>query len=240
MAGIATMGHSVAEFPERLSGRFRVREPAVRLRRRYLAQLPCVVAAYYAAAHLGYAFGFSGLVAAIVWLPVGVGIVALYLLGPQLWPAVVIGDLLVNNYSTLPLGSAIGQSFGNLLEVLVAAMLLRRFASRNPPFESGAGIAGLLAALLAGTVISATLGSMSLVLGHVIALHSAWSVWRTWWLGDLCGALIVVPLAIAWIPPPRRLTLPRRPVEAVLLAVTLVVLSTVAAEVGRPLSYLAF
>src|SRR3984885_8679007 len=203
MAGIATMGHSVAEFPERLSGRFRVRA-AVRLRRRYLAQLACVVAAYYAAAHLGYTFGFSGSVAAIVWLPVGVGIVALYLLGPQLWPGVVIGDLLVNNYSTLPLGSAIGQSCGNLLEVLVAAMLLRRFAARNAPFGSAAGIAGLLLALMTGTAISATIGSLSLVLGHVVALRSAWHLWRTWWLGDLCGALIVVPFAIAWTPLPRR------------------------------------
>jgi signal transduction histidine kinase len=240
MAGIATTGHSISATPERFWGRIRLTGPSIGFHPWYFGRLALVVAAYYAAAHLGYAFEFSGPVAAIVWLPVGVAIAALYLLGPQLWPAVVIGDFLVNNYSAVPLGSAIGQSFGNLLEVLVAALLLRRFASRNAPFESGAGIAGLLAALMAGTVISATLGSMSLVLGHVIALHSAWSVWRTWWLGDLCGALIVVPLAIAWIPPPRRLSLPRHPVEAVLLAVTLVVLSTVAAEVGRPLSYLAF
>jgi len=43
----------------------------------------------------------------------------LYLRGPALWPGVVIGDLLVNNYSELPVGSAIGQSFGNLLEVVI-------------------------------------------------------------------------------------------------------------------------
>jgi signal transduction histidine kinase len=240
MAGIATMGHSVAEFPERLSGRFGVTKPAVRLRRRYLAQLTCVVAAYYAAAHLGYAFGFSGSVAAIVWLPVGVGIAGLYLLGPQLWPAVVIGDLLVNNYSTLPLGSAIGQSFGNLLEVLVAAMLLRRFAARNAPFGSAAGIAGLLLALMIGTAISATIGSLALVLGHVVALRSASGLWRTWWLGDLCGAMIVVPFAIAWVPLPRRPWVHGRVVEFVLLLLTLIALSIVAAQAGRPLSYLAF
>ena len=58
----------------------------------------------------------------------GAGIALLYLLGPQLWPAVVLGDLLVNNYSAVPIGSAIGQTFGNLLEVLGAALLLRRFA----------------------------------------------------------------------------------------------------------------
>jgi signal transduction histidine kinase len=34
---------------------------------------------------------------------------------------------LVNNYTTLPLGSALAQSIGNLLEVLVATALLRRW-----------------------------------------------------------------------------------------------------------------
>ncbi|HTU84298.1 MAG TPA: MASE1 domain-containing protein [Solirubrobacteraceae bacterium] len=212
----------------------------MRLRRRYAARAALVVVAYYSAAHLGYAFGFSGSVAAIVWLPVGVGIAALYLLGPQLWPAVVIGDLLVNNYSTLPFGSAIGQSCGNLLEVLVAALLLRRLAARNPPFASTAGIAGLLLALGVGTAISATVGSLSLVLGHVVVLQSSWHLWRTWWLGDLCGALIVVPFAIAWTPPPRRPWLHGRSVELVLMLMTLIALSIVAAQAGRPMSYLAF
>jgi integral membrane sensor domain MASE1 len=26
-------------------------------------------------------------------------------------------------------------------------------------------------------------------------------VWRTWWLGDATGALVVVPLALAWYQP---------------------------------------
>src|SRR5262245_52555863 len=82
--------------------------------RRYLLDLLLLVAAYYGAAHLGYALEFTGPVASILWLPVGVGAAFLYLRGPALWPGVVIGDLLVNNYSELPTGSAIVQSFGNL------------------------------------------------------------------------------------------------------------------------------
>ena len=158
--------------------------PSKRRIRAYLIQLCFVVVAYYAAAHVGYAFRFSGPVASIVWLPVGVGIAALYLLGPKLWPGVVIGDLLVNNYSTLPPGSAIGQSFGNLLEVLIAALLLRRFASRYALLGSISGFGGLLLALLTGTLVSATVGSVSAVLGNVVGLGSLSHVWGTWWLGD--------------------------------------------------------
>ena len=45
---------------------------------------------------------FAGPVAAIVWLPVGVAIAFLYLGGLGLWPGVLVGDLLVNDYSALP------------------------------------------------------------------------------------------------------------------------------------------
>src|SRR4051812_34089842 len=80
--------------------------------RRRVAWIGIAAAAYYAAAHVGYAFGFSGSVAAIVWLPAGVGVAFLYLGGLSLWPGLLIGDLLVNDYS-LPIGSAIGQTCGN-------------------------------------------------------------------------------------------------------------------------------
>ena len=79
---------------------------------------------YWGSAELGYALNFSGAVAAIVWLPVGVAIAFLSVFGLAFWPAVLIGDLLANDYTALPLGAALGQTTGNVLEVLVAAALL--------------------------------------------------------------------------------------------------------------------
>jgi signal transduction histidine kinase len=173
-----------------------------RLRLFYLRDLTALVIAYYAAAHLGYAFEFSGPVAAIVWLPVGVGIAFLYLRGLDLWPGVVLGDLLVNNYATLPLGSALAQSLGNVSEVVVATILLRRFCRRDMPLATLRDVGGVLGAIAAGTLVSATIGSVASWLGEVIPAHSLPYVLRTWWLGDLCGALIVLPLALAWARPP--------------------------------------
>jgi signal transduction histidine kinase len=207
--------------------------------RAYIGWFCFVVIAYYAAAHLGFALKFAGPVASIVWLPVGVGIAALYLLGPQYWPAVVVGDLLVNNYSTLPVGSSLGQSFGNLLEVLIAALLMRGFAQRNPLLGSVTGFGGLLLALLAGTVVSATIGSLAMVLGNVVSVSGMAHLWRTWWLGDLCGALIVVPLAIAWLPHPPRAWFEGRVLELVLVLAALVGLTLLGWQMSRPMSFLA-
>jgi signal transduction histidine kinase len=207
---------------------------------RYGLGVALLTALYYGAAHLGYAFEFSGPVAAIVWLPVGVGISFLYLGGLRFWPGVVIGDLLVNNYSTIPLGSALGQSVGNLLEVVIASVLLRRVARRGPPLASVHGLSGTLLALGAGTLLSASVGALTLSLGEVVSTSAIPHVWRTWLLGDFAGALVVVSLVLAWSPPPQRPWLRGRRLEAGLLLVILVALSELALHNGRPLSYVVF
>jgi signal transduction histidine kinase len=199
-----------------------------------------LIAAYYAAAHIGYAFQFSGPVASIVWLPVGVGIAGLYLFGPRLWPAVLVGDLLVNNYMTLPVGAAVGQTFGNVIEVVIAAMVLRRFAARQGLLSTTTGVAVMLAALMAGTLISATVGTLSLFAGNVVPAGSFGHVWRTWWLGDFSGAMVVVPLALVFAPAAPRFSLRGRLAEATLVLAALIVLSLIAVQGGPPLSYLAF
>src|SRR4051794_23232266 len=108
-----------------------------------------LVALYYGAAQLGFALDVAGPVGAIVWLPVGVGVAFLYLGGLRLWPAVLVGDLLVNDYSALPLGTAVAQTCGNVLEVVVVVLLMRRLA--DAPLESVRGVGRLFVAIVAGT-----------------------------------------------------------------------------------------
>lgn len=199
-----------------------------------------LAALYVAGAQVGYALGFAGPIAAVLWLPVGVGIAFLYLGGLQLWPAVLVGDLLVNDYSALPLGSALGQTCGNVLEVTVAAFLIRRLVPNGSPLEGLADLTRTLAAIAVGTALSATIGALSLALGHAISIDAVPRVWRTWWLGDASGALVVVPLAIAWYRPWDRESRDGRHVEAALLLATVAGLSELAVHSDRPLTYLVF
>jgi signal transduction histidine kinase len=211
--------------------RGRVGAPALasRLRGRRLLAMAALAALYYGAAKVGYAFEFAGPVAAIVWLPVGVGTAVLYLGGPGLWPGVLVGDLLANNYSALPFGSALGQTGGNVLEVLVASLLLRRLVPDRSPLQGIDTLGRMLVALVSGAAVSATVGPLSLWAGGVIDAHDLPEIARTWWLGDATGALIVVPLAVAWWPPPRlRPKLDARLLEAVLMLVAVAGLSQLA------------
>ena len=174
---------------------------------RYLLGVGALAGLYYAGAKTGYVLEFSGPVAAIVWLPVGIGISFLYLGGLRFWPGVLIGDLLANSYSTLPIGSALGQTVGNMLEVILATVLLRRLVRRGSPLDSIQGVGAIVIAIAAGAAVSATIGVSSLLSGGVVHGDAAPTVWRTWLLGDASGALIVVPLALAWYGPlPRHWT----------------------------------
>jgi signal transduction histidine kinase len=207
---------------------------------RYVALVATLAGSYYAAAQIGYTFRFSGAVAAIVWLPVGVGIAFLYLGGLNLWPGVLIGDLLANQYGELPVGSLIGQSIGNLLEVTVATLLLRRFVRNRRPLESVPGVCGMLAAIFIGVAVSATIGPLSLRAGGALTTGVLPSVWYTWWLGDTAGALIVLPLVLAWAQPIELGWKARRILEGALMLASVIFLSELALRADRPLAYIVF
>ena len=219
----------------------RVRSPRVKAAHvQYVVGVLALAAGYYAAARIGYQFEFAGPVAAIVWFPCGVGMATLYIAGLRFWPGVLIGDLIANDYAALPLGSALGQTTGNVLEALVAAIVLRRLVRDRSPLETIPNLARMIVALLAATLTSATIGTLSLRLGAVIESGDAATVWRTWLLGDFCGALVAVPLALAFLDRNRPRPRGRFGAEAVACIVVTAVVSEIASRTTQPMLYLVF
>jgi signal transduction histidine kinase len=231
----------VAALPSKgLSHRFRLRAWDGPRFARWLGEVIAVAVLYYGAARLGYALRFAGPVAAIVWLPVGVAIAFLSVRGLSAWPGVLVGDLLANNYTALPIVGALGQTVGNMLEVLVAAALVRRAGRRGSPLGTSAGVGQMVFALGLGTALSATIGPLSLASNGALHWDAIPKVFRTWWLGDFSGALVVVPLVLAWYPWPRRLLSRRRLLEALVGFMAVAALSEAASRSGEPLIYLVF
>jgi signal transduction histidine kinase len=238
MLCVAMSGMKVAALPG-ASRTHAVRQWAG-FRGRYLLQVAALAIAYYVAAQVGFAFEFAGPVAAVVWLPVGIAISFLYLGGVGLWPGVLVGDLLVNDYSALPIGTAVGQTFGNVLEVLLATLLMRRLIPRGAPLASVGSLARMVMAFAAGAAVSATVGALSLPVGGVIDMGAVPDVWRTWWLGDFAGALVVVPVALAWYRPVPREWPRGRAFEGVLMVAAVAGASEIAFRSHEPVAYLVF
>jgi PAS domain S-box-containing protein len=181
---------------------------------------------YVSAAKLGLSLDAVSGFATAVWPPTGIALVALTLFGNRLWPGIALGAFLVNASAGATILVASGMALGNSLEAVVGAYLLQHVVGFRPALARLRDVFGLVV-LAAGlsTLLSATLGVTSGWLGGFIPSASYGQVWRTWWLGDLMGDLVVAPLLWIWLAPPR-VHLPRRQLaEAGALLLGLVAIS---------------
>jgi signal transduction histidine kinase len=213
------------------------RRVAARGTTRYLLSVLALAAAYYAAAKLGLALAYLHGTVTALWPPVGVGIAALVLYGPRLWPGVVIADLLAADFSS-PLGTVLGQTTGNTLEIVVAAVLLRRLVGNRPALTGVPEVFALVLCAAVGAAISAVFGSTSLRLGDVITRGEYGDVMRTWFLSDFSGALIVTPVILTWASVRPILLERRAALEGIALLVVLVLLAEVPSQ--RDVPYVVF
>jgi signal transduction histidine kinase len=229
-----TVGSTVGAARERLDA-WRVTAPG-RLGL-YAASVGVVAGVYYAAARIGLELAYLDGAVTALWPPVGVGLAALALYGLRLWPGVVIGDLLVADFSQ-PLGTVLGQTAGNTIAVVVAALLLRRLTGGRLALERVVDVAAFVACAVVAAGISACFGPPSLWLGDVIADDDLGRVFRTWFLGDTAGALVVTPLLLSWASS-RTAGLTRRDAaEGAALLALLVVLAEVPSQ--RDVPYVVF
>jgi signal transduction histidine kinase len=201
-------------------------------------------ATYYGAAKVGQTLRYTASVSAI-WPPAGLGIAALYLWGLRWWPGVLLGELLVNGQlllddGTFPIGSLIGQQAGNMAEIIVGALLLRRLIGPNAAMDRIEQVGGMLVALGVATAISATVGTVSMVAGGVVDESDATEFWRTWWLGDSSGGLVVLPLLLAWARDPISAWHRIRTWEGAAVIAGVTALGIAAVSTEEPITYMVF
>ena len=203
-----------------------------------------LAAAYYGAAKVGQTLRYTASVSAI-WPPAGLGIAALYLWGIRWWPGVLLGEIVVNGElllddSTFPIGSLLGQQAGNMAEIIVGALLLRRLIGPNAAMDRVEQVGGMLVALGVATAISATAGTISMVAGGVVDESDAAEFWRTWWLGDTSGGLVVLPLMLAWAHHPIGVWRRIRTWEGAAVIASVTALSVVVFSTEEPIRYAVF
>jgi signal transduction histidine kinase len=210
----------------------------------YIAGILVLAAAYYGAAKLGQTLRYTASVSAI-WPPVGLGIGALYLWGLRWWPGILVGELVVNaelllGNGALPIGSLVGQQAGNMAEIIVGAILLRRFIGPRATLDRVDRIGGMVLALICATAISALVGTVSMLAGGVIERSEVPTFWRTWFLGDTSGGLVVLPLMLVWAADPVAAWRRVRRWEGAVLLVTVAALAASAVSTDEPVTYVVF
>jgi signal transduction histidine kinase len=212
---------------------------------RYVAGVAALTGGYYLAAQLGYALQFTGSIAAI-WPPVGLAVGVLYLGGLRWWPGVVIGDLLASEGGS-PLETELVITAANLAEAIIATILLWRLLGRRAGLDRLDQIGRMLLAIAPATALAATVASITLLVEGTIHSGEVGKIWRTIWIGDSTGALVVVPLILVWAhawpdwwDPRRVLENPKRALEGAAMVAAVFGLSAIALSSPRPVSYLVF
>src|SRR3989442_10655728 len=162
---------------------------------------------YYLGAKLGLRFAFINSSVTTVWPPAGIALAAFVLFGYRVWPAIFGAAFLANVTTTGGVLPSIGIAIGNTAEGLLGAYLVNRFARGGRVFDRVRDIMRFtVLAALVSTIVSATIGIVSLALGGLLSWHDAPRVWLTWWLGDAVGDIVIAPALILWIgvkPAPR-------------------------------------
>src|SRR3954467_14672658 len=128
---------------------------------RYAGALVLVTAAYYLVGRVGLELAYLHGAVAALWPPAGLGLAVLFLYGVGLWPAIVIGDLFLGDYST-PLGTVLAQTFGNTVALVAAALLMRRLTGGRGGLERVADVLAFVGCAMVAALVSAAFGPLSL------------------------------------------------------------------------------
>src|SRR3954453_4394320 len=150
--------------PRAAVSRFDLRSWIVRLRRTrhgssglYVGAVVLLAVAYYLAGKIGLELAYLEGAVAALWPPAGLGLAVLFLSGVRLWPGIVIGDLLLGDFSS-PLPTVLAETAGNTLALVVAAIALRRLTGGRSDLARVGDVLALVACAVLAAVISGAIG----------------------------------------------------------------------------------
>lgn len=152
---------------------------------------------YIIATRLGFMLATMNKSVSPVWPASAVGIIALYLFGPQAVFSIFIGAFLANflNSSAPYISLFIG--LGNALEALAGYYLFVYLYEKSKIFEEFSKIITLLAVSIFPPFLSAFIGTSTLYFGNLTE-NNLLEVFITWWVGDSMGILLILPLVCTY------------------------------------------
>jgi PAS domain S-box-containing protein len=195
---------ALTEFPAKETGpiwraQARYAGPRCHAQPRYAGTILAVALAYFVVAKLGLQLASINPSASPIWPPTGIALAAVLLSGYRIWPAIFLGALAANATTAGSLETSVVIALGNTLEGVVGGYLINRWSGGSDTFASPGRVAKfVLISAGPATVISATVGVLTLCLAGFAAWTNFTPIWVTWWLGDVAGALVVTPVIVLW------------------------------------------
>ncbi len=172
----------------------------IALDRGTILAVPVVAVAYYLSIDLGRILSVPPDSIATLWPSNAVILTALLLINPSRWwaflVAMVAGECAAGLPNGQPLPMVLGFAAGNVLEVLLAASLVRHYAGVEAAFE----VFNRMLIFVGSIVLSSALGA-GVKAGFVVAFGSDLSfatAWDTWFVADAPAVILVTAFFMSW------------------------------------------
>ena len=201
-----------------------------------------VAAIYFATAKLGLLQELVEGQVTPFWPPTGIALAALLVFGLRIWPGIAIGAFVLNATVGSSLAAAAIIAAGNTIAPICALLLLRIVGFRSEIDRRRDALALVFLGALAPMLLSATVGTVALLLTGGIPVGDFGTTWWVWWTGDATGVLVVTPLLLVirrQLPRQHRVSW-RRWVEAGCLFLSTFVIAVVAMRSSYEVLFLVF
>jgi signal transduction histidine kinase/CheY-like chemotaxis protein len=161
--------------------------------------------------------------ATAIFLPAGLAISAMLIVGAASLPGTFLGSLILNlwvgysiahRFGPAAAASAVVIALASMLQAVVGGFVLGRAIGYPIRMDNGRDLLRFLLLSPAVCLTSATLSLASMWALGSIGRPDLPTSWMTWWIGDTLGVLVVLPLTLVLIGEPRQLWRHRAPYVA--------------------------
>jgi len=169
-----------------------------------------LAATYFCTAQLGQKLAFLPDNLSAVWIPTGITLAAILLLGYEVWPGIALGSFLwlmwelqsitLPTSVTVSLAVASSITVGETLKPVLIAILLNRFVERGAIFKRVENVGKFVLIASIGSMISAVIALTTLCLSSLIPWSDYGFTWWSWWLSSIISILIFTPLLLTYKP----------------------------------------
>ena len=192
----------VSELAEKL-GLMRPKAPVVV----WLRDVALLAIAYFVAGYIGLALAIPPGYATIIWPASGIALSALLVRGKSIWPGIWLGSFATNFLNSVDSGTPLAASMPVIIVSAAIAVgasaqaLIGRLAvnKAGPHLEILAPLhlaRFLILVILLPCLVSATMGSATLLAQDFVSAEMLARNWLTWVTGDVLGVAFVLPMLL--------------------------------------------
>jgi two-component system, NarL family, sensor histidine kinase FusK len=150
---------------------------------------------YLATAKLGLEYAVIGQTVTLLWPPSGIALAAILIGGFRLCYGIALGAFAANATTDVPIITSLIISLGNTLEPVCGALLLKRNKDFSVAMDKVSDVFSLVVlAAFVSTIISASFGTLGLIMGEQLNAANIGCTWLAWWLGDGMGIIVISPV----------------------------------------------